>query len=186
MATIEIEKSEYENLVAMKSKAQDYDNLKAENESLKSGNEDELKSLKTKVSEVEKENADLKEFKQDVEKNAKANLKKDAESFVDDKIKETKILPKYKDRYVSDYLRVSENEKELEEFKQEIEDRAPLDLLKDNPTGGLIQRPNKQSGPLKTKSGLEFKDDNALNDHLEKLSKEKSITWEKACEIVGV
>ena len=124
METIEVSKNEYDALVSFKSDAEakvtELEKYKADYES--------------KSAEVEKITAELEAFKASAEKDKEASLLKEATEYIDGQINNKKLLPKYKDSYIGDYVLKHKNGT-VDTFKEEIESRPnviPSEIESDN------------------------------------------------------
>jgi len=126
MATIEIEKTEYEELlknkVAVEKFKLDLDSKDKELATFKS----DLDSTKEELTQLKTEKATLEKMKADLDKREKESLKNEAVNYVDGIINnDKKLLPKYKDMKVEEYIRLKTNKDEdgLKLFKEELESR---------------------------------------------------------------
>lgn len=123
MSKIEIDKTEYESLLknneAYKELKTDSDKKDEEINNLKS----ETETLKTEAEDKDKKIEEAEKFKKDVEENQEITLKKEAEDYIDGLIKDKKIMPKFKDMEVDNYIRYSkeEGDEPLNLFKEKLE-----------------------------------------------------------------
>lgn len=128
MSKVEIDKTEYDSLTKLKN---DYASLENDNQRLKADFEEKEKEVEEvkqdaqeKVEEAEKVKAEAEKKIEEAEKQEEENLKNEATQFVDKIIQDKKLLPKYKDMKVSDYMRLKKgDEKEFSLFKEELETR---------------------------------------------------------------
>lgn len=166
---VELEQKKYEELV----KAQnDLEAVKEESlskdekiEKLTSDN----KTLKTEKEKVDTENKELLKLKEDIEKDKADNLKKEAEDFVNDLVKAEKIMPKFKDSYINDYIEKSKDEKIFKLFKEDLESRGQVVNLE------KIDYPKKDEVDDKTD------DTEKLEKAIEaKMKANKGLSWAEA------
>jgi len=125
MATIDIEKSEYEEL--LKSKVQ-VEKLEMDSISKDEANEllkTELGTVKEENTELQKGKDEVEKMKADIDKGKEVDLKLKAEEYVDKLIEDKKLLPKFKDAKVKEYIRLETEKDEdgMKLFKEELESR---------------------------------------------------------------
>jgi len=171
MDIIEIKKSEYDELIKMKSSNSDKD---SQIENFKN----KLASLTTENENLKKEKINLETFKKEVEENKKITNKKEADDYVTLKIQEGKILPKFKDKYTSDYIRCkNENENSLNLFKEDIESREKILNLGENATGNEMPDITNFKGddPDEVQKAIDLL-----------IKKNPGMTFKQACEKLGL
>ena len=117
MSKIEVEKNEYDGLLKLKS---DYVSLQNENNELKEKVEETEKKVEEtekEVEEVKKENEELTEKVEEAEKAKEEDIKTEAKNFVEKLIEDKKILPKFKDDKIEEYIEKYSDPEKLEKFK---------------------------------------------------------------------
>lgn len=125
MPTIEIEKSEYEELLKNKVSIEkfklDSDAKNSEVELLKA----EVTSKTEELTKLQAEKEDLVKMKADIEKAKKESLKKEADDYVQSIVDSQKLLPKFKEMKADEYIRLKADDSEdgLKLFKEELESR---------------------------------------------------------------
>jgi phage I-like protein len=165
MDKIEIEKSEYDELVSFKSTSA---------EQLVS-KDNEIVTLK---SEIEKQNSDIvdlkkvsdefESYKADIaEKNKKA-IENEANEYITSQINSGKILPASKEMYVKQYISYKSDEKMLDVFKNDVEKRDTI----------IFQNEKENDSSAKT----EFKSTEDAQKAIEQVMKRERISWDKARE----
>lgn len=116
MDNVTMTKAEYETLLKFKTDAEKIqlkaDDLEAQLETFKASEAD----LKAKLEVANKVVDEFSKFKADT-------LKSEAEGYIDSQINAKKLLPKFREMKVADYIRFKSDEKALEMFKDEIESR---------------------------------------------------------------
>jgi hypothetical protein len=117
MDKVELSKDEYQELLKQKAANED---LSVKFKVIS----DELDKMKSDLKGAKEKEDELTNLKADIEKDKQATLKKEAESFVDGAIKDNKIMAKFKDHYVSQYVDFSTDEDKLSMFKEEINSRS--------------------------------------------------------------
>jgi hypothetical protein len=167
---VEIAKKEYDELLTLK---KDHDQSLNEIETFKT----EITKLKADIKERDDKIKDLEKFKVDTEEEKKVNLKTEAETFVDGIINDGKIMPKFKDKYVSDYIRCKNDGDEFfKMFKEDIESREKIlnlgELQSDN--GGLNLENFKGENPEEAQKAVDL------------LMKKEKLSFEDACKKLGI
>jgi phage shock protein A len=163
---ITIAKSEYDELLKFKNDAV---RITSEVEA----KEDTIQHLKAEVEkitaekkDVEKKVSDAEAFMKKYETEKQAALEKEAVNFVDGLIKELKLLPKFKEDKVADYIAKSADAVKLESFKEELLSRGKvinLGELKDeagNLIVGKIETSEQAQNAVeaKMKAGMSYED----------------------------
>lgn len=196
---MDIEKKEYEELIKakatgeineMKAKASDDTNKELQNEiiKLKKEKDDFRKEKDDEISKLKKENNDFKsekesveKMKADIEKEKEEDLNKEAGKYINDKIGEEKLLPKYKETYVKDYIiKAKVNDDSLKLFKEDIENRGKVIELKE------IQKPSGNVDP----NAIDLNDNEAVEEAIQmkmkqlKAKGESGDLWEKANKMI--
>lgn len=125
MPTIEIDKSEYEELLKNKVSIEkfklDSDAKDAEVELLKA----DITSKTEELTKLQSEKEDLVKMKADIEKNKAESLKKEANDYIQTIVDGQKLLPKFKEMKASEYIRLKADDGDdgLKLFKEELESR---------------------------------------------------------------
>lgn len=175
--SMEIEKKEYEELIKAKANSDIVEiKMKAVSDTNKLLQE-EIVKLKKENKEFNDDKNKVEKMKADIEKEKEDNLTKEAGAYINDIIGKKKLMPKYKDTYVSDYIvKAKAGEDTLKLFKEEIESRGEVINL------GSIEIPS-----IVTKTdAIDFNDNDAIQKAIEVRMKSKSITWTEAHkEIMG-
>lgn len=163
MDEMTILKKEYDELIS----------LKKENESLSTSVEklqSEIVTLKKDSEEKDKELVALKSFKEEMTKNQSEMLKTEADTFISKAIEEGKLLPKYKEMYVNDYIAKAANAENLTLFKDEITSR-----------GKVIDLGQKLDNTAKgEKVNLQNATTDEIQTEIEKLMSKEGISWIEA------
>jgi len=157
METIEIPKSEHDSLVAFKSES-----------------EGTIVSLKSEVETLKAEKVVLEKFKDDIAKEKVEALKVDADTFVNGIIADGKLLPKFKDMYVADYISKSETPENLKLFKEDCEGRDKVIEL-----GEVIKDGKKVSA-------VDFSDTAKANEAIEAKMKADGTSYDVAAKALGL
>jgi DNA-directed RNA polymerase subunit RPC12/RpoP len=174
---IKIDQAEYDKLKSNQKTEEDNKVIAK----LKADKAEADKKVETAEAEKLKAEEKAKEAEKKVADSEAANLKSEAEGFVD-KIIETdhKLLPKFKDMKVAEYIRLkSEKDEEgLKLFKEELEGRGKILNFGTITEGG-------EAAPAKFKS----EDSDVTGDPTERaqeaievLMKKDGITWEEAAK----
>ena len=179
---IEINKTEYQELKKMKIDSE-LNTSALETFKVKIAEQEKtITALNATIAEKEKVTTEFATFKMNVEKEKENSLKSEAESYITEKIQAQKIKPAYKDRLVSDYIRLKKDEKLFAEFKEDIENRGQVINLGESAI-------NSQGANLSTfkydPDKVEFHEGDTINyDEITKIvelkMKEKGITYDKA------
>lgn len=123
MPTIEIEKSEYEELLKSKVSIEkfkmDSDSKDKEVEMLKT----DLTSKSEELVKLQSEKDELAKLKADIDKREEISLKKEADDYVQGIVDGQKLLPKFKEMKSAEYIRLKSDEDGLKLFKEELESR---------------------------------------------------------------
>ncbi len=123
MPTIEIEKSEYEELLKNKVSIEkfklDSDSKDKEVEILKT----DLTSKSEELVKLQSEKDELTKLKADIDKREEISLKKEADDYVQSIVDGQKLLPKFKEMKSAEYIRLKTDEDGLKLFKEELESR---------------------------------------------------------------
>ncbi len=176
---IKIDQAEYDRLKTNQRTDEDkqtLETMKAEKvETDKKATENETAKLK-----AEKENVDLKK---QIEDKATTDMKAEAEEFIHKVIEEKKLLPKYKEMKVAEYIRLKkEDEETLKLFKEQIETSDKILNF------GVITKDGEVSS-LKFKS----EDSDIKGDPTERaekvvraIMKRDDITWKEAYKKSGL
>jgi hypothetical protein len=130
MEKIEISKDEYEKLLAIK---KEYDAMKKSEPEGKAKFKDiesELEKFKDENSSLKSELETAKKTTEEFEKFKADSAKKEAEDYIDSKIADKKLLPKFRDFKVAEYLTFKADAEKLTVFKEDIESRA--DVIPEN------------------------------------------------------
>jgi len=156
MPKIEVDKAEYDGLVKMKADGET---------AISKMKEDHKKEIEAKDATI----ADLSEYKEKVEADKKVSLKSDAGEYVDGIIKAEKLLPKYKDMKVSEYIQYAsdssdDGKKNFDLWKDEMENREKV-IVSDNETVG---EDGKKVSRLKDGETDDVKIDEAIKAEMEK------------------
>ena len=181
---IEIEKDEYNRLLVSETK------LTAE---VSTANEQVTKlsaDLKETSEKLEAAETKLKAAEgrvAEVEAAEKAMLEAEAEKYVSAAIKAGAILPKFKQKYVNDYLEASKKAEDLKLFKEDLEGRANVASFGEIKDG-------KKEGPVKYSAkdleSEEFSTDvgkvNELNDEIEARMQKNGTSFEEECQKLGL
>lgn len=126
MDKIELLKSEYDALVSAKSESvklsSDLEAASAQIVTLKN----DLQAANEKLADQEIAISEAAQLKKDIEAERKANLKKEAEAFIDKAVEDGKVLPKFKESMVEDYMAKAADESKIALFKEEIESRGKV------------------------------------------------------------
>jgi hypothetical protein len=153
MDKIEVSKSEYDELVSFKSKAEkaeiDLTNLKKEKD-----------EIEVKLKDLEGKEAELKELKADIEKKQAEAIEKEAETFINKVIDDGKLLPKFKADKVADYIEKSKDEGKLKLFKEDMESRdkvIELGELKNDEKPGTNLKSEDEMTPDEVNEAIEAK-----------------------------
>ena len=175
---IEVDKDEYNNLIQYKASHAEIDKTleasKGEIATLKKEKDD----LSKKVTELETVKGEFETFKKKIDEEKSVNLKKEAEEFIDQAIKDGKVQSKFKDAYVSDYVEKAEkNEDALKLFKDDISSRRKVINLGDTVIG---------SGGEINIEALDFNDPDAVEEAIQAVAKRDKISWVEAAKKIGV
>jgi hypothetical protein len=123
MDNVTIPKQEYETLLKIKAESEQAIKFKEDVAIQIEAFKTETESLKAKLEASNKISAEYEQYKTD-------QIKKEAEDYVTLQINSKKLLPKFKDYKVSEYINLKNDEKKLEIFKSEIESRP--DMIPEN------------------------------------------------------
>lgn len=178
MPTVEIEKEEYQRLLADSAKVESF---KSETETF----QNEVETLKSKLGEVESEKLELEKFKSETEKREVERVIEEAESFANALIKEGKLLPKYREDVIEEFRSKHENKDALERYKFRMNEAGMVVDLGDVPMGGN----DEGSGDIveKYKSDAKtFEDPDKAEKAINDVMKFKNVDREKATELLGL
>jgi hypothetical protein len=174
MSDVTIPKSQYDELVTAKA-ASDVFEIKLQS------SEAQIEKLQSELTDMTKEVEEAKQLKAAVETEKAEMLKKEAVAYIDGAIESGKLLPKYKDSYVDDYMLKAADESKLKIFMEDIDNRTKvveLSNIKDTP------KPNDSKDDPAVS---ELKSDtNAMMGQIEKLQAEKGITFNEAALELGL
>lgn len=145
MSDINISKEEYQVLLK---NGVELDKLKMDIESkdeLIDNLKTELKTNKDELVEMKTEKEKLLQLKADIEKKEKDSIENEANEYVDNLIQDEKLLKKFKDIKVNEYIRLKteKNDDGLKLFKEDLESRGKVldnsEITKDfsNKTGEI-------------------------------------------------
>jgi hypothetical protein len=166
METIEISKKEHDELISFKTSASsDMATLQKEKE-----------DLNVKLKAAEDKNAELEKLQKEIEEQKKADLQTEAEEFVAKIIKDGKLLPKFKDDKITDYISKAGDDARLKLFKEDLESRDKvinLGELKDE-NGEVV------STDIENLSSDEI--DNAIKVKMKK----DNVSYEEAAQSLGI
>jgi hypothetical protein len=124
---MEIEKSEYDELLSFKVEAQKIGELSQTVEKMKSELESKDAELVTMKADYEKTSAELATMKAKLDDERKTAIETEAKNYIEDQVSKFKIAPKYKDIYVVDYItKRACGEENLKMFKDDIESRPTV------------------------------------------------------------
>ena len=175
MEEIKLSQKEYNELVSFKTKAEDDAKKAAEQTKVElKAKDDEIVSLKAEKDDLSKQVKDLEKIKAKAEEDAKVALQSDAENYIVQVIKDGKILPKFKEQYIEDYITKSEDAAKLKLFKEDIDSRDKvIDLgeLEDNTKSGKID--------------LSSADTEKVEEAIEVVMKRDNCLWEDAAKKIG-
>ena len=125
---VTIPKSEYDNLLAI---VKEYNDMKKESDpNAVKCKDDQIESFKKETEELKVKLESANKAASEFEAFKAEALKTEAESYVSGQIQGKKLLPKFKDMKVADYIRLKSDNAALELFKSEIEQRA--DVIPEN------------------------------------------------------
>lgn len=168
MDTIEIKKEEYQELLK----------LKSANEVLEtklSTVNDENEGLKSKVEQLTADSQELTKFKAEAEKIEQENIKKEANDYIENAIKENHIQAKFKDHYLEQYAAFRSDEKKLATFKEEIDSRK-IELQGELALGG----PEAPTGEL------DYEDSEQLENTIQSNMKKNNTSWDVEAGKLGL
>ena len=151
MEKIEISKDEYEKLLAIK---KEYDAMKKSEPEGKAKFKDiesELEKFKDENSSLKSELETAKKASEEFEKFKADSAKKEAEDYIDSQIASKKLLPKFRDFKVAEYLTFKADAEKLVVFKEDIESRADVipENYQDGSNGSSVEtfKTNEDVGP---------------------------------------
>lgn len=171
METVQVPKSEYDTLVKIKAQYEQMAGAQSQEELAKKAEAD--KAAQAALAEnaaLKKQNDELVKFKKDAEAAALAATQSEAEAFVKNVIEEGKLLAKFKDMKVKEYVSYSGDKDALVLFKEDLKNRAPIvnlkQLVKDPPAQG------EHSGET-----VNFKNTDDAEAAVQKLMKDEGLSW---------
>lgn len=166
METIEVSKKEYDDLV-----------------SFKATSKDELITFKEKVTDLEekleeaiKVNEKLQKLQKQYDDEKAVNLEKEATDFVEKIVNDGKLLPKFKDDKIQDYIEKASDREKLAMFKEDLESRdkvLELGAITDETTGMVIKDPASMSN-------------DEINEAIEFKMKKTGKSWEEIAPEFGL
>jgi ssDNA-binding Zn-finger/Zn-ribbon topoisomerase 1 len=176
----------------MKIDRAEYDRLKA-NQKTEADNK-VMAQLKADKADADKKAADAEAAKLKAEKEAtdakklvadqnEATLKAEAEGFVDKIVKDKKLLPKYKEMKVAEYMRLKKDDEEtLKLFKEQMETADQILNF------GAITK-DGEAGPIKFESkDSDIKGDPTVRaeEIVQAIMKQDNISWDEANKKAGL
>lgn len=120
---MEISKEEYDRLITEAAKAKEADSIKMKAEKIAEETAQEKTETVKMKADMDKKEAEFAEYKAGVEKMKAETLKVEAETFVKGIVEGKKLLPKFADMKVAEYIRLKNDEKAFSLFKEELESR---------------------------------------------------------------
>lgn len=163
MATTTIDTAELEQLRTFKGKHE--------------ASEAELAKLKADVATKDAKITELEKFKTDAATAAAAALKTEADAFVIQAIKDGKVLARFKDQYIQDYLaKHAAGGEALKLFKEDVNGR--------NKVVNLGQLRDEKGNP--TKLDLKTATSEQINDAVEALMSAENLTYQQAAEKLNI
>jgi hypothetical protein len=172
MSDVTVTKAEYEGLVKAKHAADTFEvKLNAaekQNETLQAENV----KLSAEVEEAKKLKADIETEKAEM-------LRSEAVKYIGTQVEAGKLLPKFQDSYVEDYVLKAADEKKLSLFKEDIENREKVVEL-----GAVATK--TAAGETAELSAEDMKDSVKVDEYLNQLSAKEGITYKEAAKKIGL
>lgn len=177
METISVPKSEYDELIKSKSDVARFKSEVEVNTTEISRLKDENKELTEKLAKSDETVKELETLKKKVETEKAENLQKEADAYVSQIIKEGKLLPKFKDDKVKDYIEKANDAERLASFKEDLETRDKQFNLSPA-TKGMTEG---EAGDDVSKLS-----NDELNDLIEAKMKKENISFSEAAKSFGI
>jgi hypothetical protein len=173
---VEITQDKYEELVKAKN---DAITVKSELETavveLKVAKEKAVK-LQAENERLEKEAEKINKLKADMEKEKADMLSKEATSYISKAIEDKKLLPKFKDAYVNDYVAKANDESALNLFKEDIESRGNV--------MANLEDLEHQVGSVNLKN-LDYDNSDQVQAAISQLQAKEGLTFLEAADKLG-
>lgn len=126
MKMIEIPEEEYQQLLAIKKEFDEMKKTTADGQAKFKDVESELEKFKTENNSLKTELETVKKSAEEFEKFKAESAKKEAEGYIDAQIAAKKLLPKFRDFKVAEYLSFKDDSEKLQTFKDDIESRSDV------------------------------------------------------------
>lgn len=165
METLEVSKKEYDALISFKTESS------SEITSLKN----EVSDLEIKLKDVESDNKKLKDIQEKYEAEKATNLEKEATEFVSKIINDGKLMPKFKQDKIDDYITKASDESKLSLFKDDLESRdkvIELGAITDD-LGNIVK-------------SVENMSNDEISDAIEAKMKKTGKAWEEIAPEFGL